>query len=219
MKKLILPLLLLLGITMLMAVESAPSAVVGYVKYDCLAGLNMVALPMDQAFTTSSELGMAYPGMLDGINAWDAASQTWVGSVYYPAPDDVWDPELPIGPGTVYMVNATTPFSMYSIGAMPAANASYALIPGLNTLMVPLNKSALSTSSLLGVDVGILDGINYWDAASQTWVGAVYYPAPDDVWDPEFTTGIGMPLMVNSTGTATWPAGARGSFNRNTNSK
>jgi len=216
MKKLILPLLLLLGITMLAAVESAPSEVVGYVKYDCLTGLNLLALPMDQAYTTSSEFGAAYPGMMDGINYWDAASQTWVGSVYYPAPDDVWDPELPIGPGSVYMVNATAPFSAYSIGDMPAANASYALTPGLNTIMVPLNKSALSTSSLLGVDVGILDGINYWDAASQTWVGAVYYPAPDDVWDPEFLTPIGFPLMVSATGSATWPAGPRNSIIRNT---
>lgn len=219
MKKLILPLLLLLGITMLAAVESAPSEVVGYVKYDCLAGLNVIALPMDQAYTLSSEFGADYPGSMDAINYWDAASQTWVGSVYYPAPDDIWDPELPIGPGTVYMVSALAPFSMYSIGNMPAANASYDLVPGLNTLMIPLNKSALSTTSLLGIDVGILDAINYWDAASQTWVGAVYYPAPDDIWDPEFAATIGAPFMVSALGTATWPAGPRGQFNLSTSKK
>ena len=219
MKKIILPLLLILTVGMLAAVESAPSAVVGYVKYDCVVGLNMIALPMDQAYTTSSEFGAAYPGSMDGINYWDAASQSWVGSVYYPAPDDIWDPELPIGPGTVYMVNATAPFSIYSIGNMPSANASYALLPGLNTLMIPLNKSSLSTSSLLGIDVGYLDGINYWDGPSQSWVGAVYYPAPDDVWDPEFSTTIGFPLMVNSTGTGTWPTGPRGSVLSNTKMK
>jgi len=212
MKKFILPLLLILTVGMLAAVESEPSEVVGYVKYDCVTGLNFIALPMDQGYTTSSQFGMEYSGMIDAINYWDSSSQTWIASIYYPAPDDVWDPEFPITTGSVIMINALSPFSSYSIGSMPTQNASYNLIPGLNTIMVPLNKADLNSSSLVGIDVGILDAINYWDAVSQTWVGAVYYPAPDDVWDPEFATPIGFPLMVNSLGTSTWPTGPRKSL-------
>jgi hypothetical protein len=64
MKRFILPLMILLFVGSLLAVESAPSEVVGYVKYDCVAGLNLVALPMSQGYTLSSEVGDTYPDRL-----------------------------------------------------------------------------------------------------------------------------------------------------------
>jgi len=214
MKKFILPLLLLFAFGMLAAVESAPSDVVGYVKYDNVAGLNFIALPMDQGYTLASEVGDAYAGMMDAISFWDAATQTWSSAVYY---EDfmMWDPDFAVAPGSALMVNALSPFSFYSIGDMPAANAQYSLLSGLNSIMVPLNKANLNMASLLGDDVTTLDAVSAWDSATQTWSSAVYY-VDFMMWDPDFATSIGMPLQVNSLAPTTWPAGPRsGMINRN----
>ena len=67
MKKILLPLLLILAVGMLAAVESEPSEVVGYVKYDCLVGLNLVAMPMDDGLTLTSEVGAIYNMSFDHL--------------------------------------------------------------------------------------------------------------------------------------------------------
>jgi len=204
MKKFILPLLLLLAVGMLVAVESAPSEVVGYVKYDCLVGLNFVALPMEAGFTMASDFANAYPGMFDALNYWDNVNQQWVGAYDF----GYWDGDFAVTPGAVLMVNALSAGSVFSIGDMPAANASYSLLPGLNSLMIPLNKSSVTLASELAdveIGVGSLDAMNYWDNVNQQWVGAYDF----GYWDGDFATTIGMPLLVNSLITGTWPAGPR----------
>lgn len=199
MKKLILPLLLLLGITMLAAVESAPSAVVGYVKYDCVAGLNMFALPMATTMTMASEIGDAYPGSFDTIAYWDYAGQTWFGASDL---GGFWDGDFAINTNDVFMVNALAPVSFYSIGNLPAGNATYSVAPGLNTLMLPLNRADLTMAGDLGTEVGVLDAVGIWDSAAQT-----FFAASDlgGFWDGDFAISIGTPLMVSAYGSATWP--------------
>ncbi|MCB5268680.1 MAG: hypothetical protein LHW43_01085, partial [Candidatus Cloacimonetes bacterium] len=204
MKRFILPLLVLLFVGSLFAVESAPSEVVGYVKYDCVAGLNLVALPMDQGYAMASELGAAYAGLTDAISYWDATNQRWYSAVYY-ADFEMWDPDFSVAPGSVLMINALSPYTMYSIGDLPATNAQYTLVAGLNTLMVPLNESDLTLASELGSDIGVTDAISYWDATLQRWYSAVYY-ADFEMWDPDFSVGIGMPVMANSLSGTTWPS-------------
>ena len=81
MKKFILPLLLLLFVGSSMAVESEPSAVVGYVKYDCVAGLKYIALPMESGYTWASEFADTYVGSFDALSYWDNATQQWVGAI------------------------------------------------------------------------------------------------------------------------------------------
>ncbi len=221
MKKLILPLLLLVAFGMLAAVESAPSEVVGYVKYDCLAGLNMVAMPMVDGLTLTSEVGAVYNvggDYIDTINIWDPVTQTWTYATNYGG--GFWDPDLPVATGSILYFNTTQALTFYSIGDMPAANAQYSIVPGLNTIMVPLNKSALSLTSLVGLDIGTgedLDTINLWDATTQTWAYATNYGG--GFWDPDLTVGIGSPLFVNSLSTVSWPTGPRGStpFSRSLN--
>jgi len=207
MKKFILPLLLILTVGMLAAVESEPSEVVGYVKYDCVVGLNLVALPMDQNLNLASDIGNNYSGLTDAISYWDASTQTWFSAVYY-VDFDMWDPDFAVSPGSVLMVYAISPFSFYSIGNMPASNAQYTLIPGLNTLMVPLNKPNFTLASEVGIDIATVDAISEWVASSQSWYTAVYY-VDFSFWDPDFPTIIGMPLMTNSLTTVTWPMGSR----------
>ena len=213
MKKFILPLmLLLLAAGLLFAVESDPSAVVGYVKYDCIVGRNLVALPMDQDYELASEIGTAYAGLVDAISYWNASAQSWDNAVYY-SEIEMWDPDFAVEPGSVLMINALSPYAFYSIGDMPAQNAQYPLITGRNTLMVPLNRSDLTLASGLGTDIGSVDAVSKWDAPTQTWDNAVYY-SEIEMWDPDFGVTIGMPLMTNVLTAGQWPtrAGRTGNF-------
>lgn len=211
MKKILLPLLLILAVGMLAAVESEPSEVVGYVKYDCLVGLNLVAMPMDDGLTLTSEVGAIYNATnenIDAINIWDPASQTWFFSTNYGG--GFWDPDLPVAPGSILYFNTITPLTFYSIGAMPSTNAQYNIIPGLNTIMVPLNMNTLTLTSEVGASIGdgeYLDAINLWDAVSQTWTFSTNYGG--GFWDPDLNVSIGTPLFVNSINSVTWPTGPR----------
>jgi len=213
MKKIILPLLLILTVGMLAAVESEPSAIVGYVKYDCVVGLNLVALPMNQNLDLASDIGMEYAGLTDAISYWDASTQTWYSAVYYPD-FEMWDPDFTVSLGSVLMIYAVSPFSFYSIGTMPASNAQYSLIPGLNTIMVPLNKPNLTMASEVGLDIATVDAVSEWDALTQTWYSAVYYP-DFELWDPDFSVSIAKPLMVYSTSSSLWPPSPRSNIQLN----
>jgi len=213
MKKFILPLLLLLAVGMLVAVESAPSDVVGYVKYPCVAGLNMIALPLQTTWTTAGELGDAYPGSFDTIAYWDFAGQTWFGATDL---GGFWDGDFPIASGNVLMLSSYAPVDVYSIGNLPAANASYTIGIGLNTIMVPLNRSDLIMAGDVGTSVGNLDTVGYWDNAAQTFFGATDLGG---FWDGDYNVYIGMPLMVSSYGTTTWPTRAASNNSIGTRSK
>ena len=200
MKKLLLPLLFILLVSMLAAVESDPSEVVGYVKYDCVAGLNLVALPMDQGYTWVSELGDAHTGYFDAINYWDATSQSWYGAYDL---GGFWDGDFEVAPGAVLMISALDNVNLYSIGALPQNNAVYTVSTGLNTMMVPLNRADITWASMIGDEMGILDAINYWDATSQSWYGAYDLGG---FWDGDFEVAIGYPVMVSAFDSGTWPA-------------
>jgi len=202
MKKLILPLLLLVAFGMLAAVESAPSEVVGYVKYDMVAGLNLVALPMATDWLWASDLGTAQSGNVDAIFAWNATDQLWSGAADL---GGFWDGDFEIGSGDVLWVNALTPAAFYSIGDMPAQNATYSLLTGLNTVMVPLNKSNLTWASEVGIDIGTSDAVFYWNNTDQLWGGAADLGG---FWDGDFEVAIGYPLWVNSTAPVVWPSRA-----------
>jgi len=208
MKKLILPLLLILAIGMLTAVESDPSEVVGYVKYDCVVGDNLVAMPLVQPYTTTAEFGDQFGEDINTINLWNADTQTWDASVNYGG--GFWDPEMPVGTGSVLFFNTTAPLTYFSIGTLPATQAQYDIVVGDNTVMIPLNKSDLSTTALAGDSMGdgeTVNTINLWNADTQTWDASVNYGG--GFWDPEMDTPIGTPLFLNSGSDFTWPVGPR----------
>ena len=207
MKKLIIPLLLIFAFSILAAVESEPSEIVGYVKYPCVEGLNFVALPMEQGYTSVSQVGNTYPNLINAISYWDASSQSWVASVYYPE-FEMWDPDYSVTIGLPLMVNCLNNVNYYSIGNLPTINAQYSLIPGLNSIMIPLNKSNLTQASIVGTDIGIVNAVSEWIASTQSWNASVYYPE-FEMWDPDYEVTIGMPLMVNSLSSSIWPSGPR----------
>ena len=222
MKKLLLPLLLILLVSMLAAVESDPSEIVGYVKYDCVVGLNFVAMPMDDGFLWTSEVGAIMgdgDSSVDAINIWDADIQQWSASTNYGG--GFWDPELEVGPGAVLYFNAIEPFPFYSIGNLPAQNATYSVVAGLNTAMIPLNMANVTITSEVGVTMGdgdsSVDAINLWDADIQQWSASTNYGG--GFWDPELDLSIGTPMYFNAIEAFTWPSGRSSSTNTSRNSK
>ena len=198
MKKLIIPLLFIFAIGILAAVESEPSAIVGYVKYPCVAGLNHIALPMDQGLTMASDFAALYPDMIDAMSYWDNINQGWIAAVNL----GYWDGDFPVHPGSVMMIAALTPFNAYSIGNIPATNATYNLLVGLNDIMIPLNRSDITMAGQVGDEIGVLDAMSYWDNINQGWIATINL----GYWDGDFPVSIGFPMQVAALSSVTWPS-------------
>jgi len=116
MKKFILPLLLLLAVGMLVAVESAPSAVVGYVKYSCVPGGNtMIALPLEAGFTTAGEVGVAVGGGCDQVSIF-LPNQTWQTTFNI---GDGFEEDFAITVGAPLMVYTYSAVDFYSMEGRP----------------------------------------------------------------------------------------------------
>jgi hypothetical protein len=196
MKKVIIPLILLLAVAFLIAVESDPSAVVGYVKYDLLAGRNMVALPMASGYTMASNLGDAIGAQ--SVAKWNATNQGWDQADNF---GFMWVPDFAVADGNAYMVNVNAAGTYYCAGAM-ITQPNYSLVIGRNAVMVPLDRSDLSMASTFGNAIGNLSAVAKWNATNQGWDQADNFGF---MWVPDFAVQIGMPLMVNSSAVATWP--------------
>lgn len=194
--------------TLLVAVESEPSAIVGYVAYDCEVieggGNNFIALPLDSGYDTAKDLGDAYNENINVINTWLPATQSW-SSVFYDGENWVGtDFELIVGQS--YMINADANFTFYSVGTL-SDPIQYNLIEGTsgnnNFIMIPLNRPDLTISSQLGDDIGNVNSVNAWNAASQSWISNFY---DGEGWvGNDFAVEIAMPLMINITQPTVWP--------------
>ncbi|MCB5247500.1 MAG: hypothetical protein LHW57_05700 [Candidatus Cloacimonetes bacterium] len=206
MKKLILPLLLLVAFGMLAAVESDPSDVVGYVKYILYAGDNDIALPLAQGYTNASGVGNDITDCTS-VKYFDGATQLWVAANKAPFPPFPWGPvDFPVADGDPLLINTTTAGTFYSIGDLPDPLATYTLYAGDNFIMVPLDQSALNLASLIGNDITGCTSVKYFDGATQLWVAANKAPFPPFPWGPvDFTTAIGDALLINTGTAGTWP--------------
>jgi len=202
MKKILLPLLLILAVGMLAAVESEPSEIVGYVKYDMVVGNNLVAIPMECPWQWASQLGDSFGGSVDQISYWNAANQYFVAAVNL---GDFWDGDFEIHTGDVLMLSSSSQTVMYSIGNLPETNATYNLIVGNNTVMIPLNCNYYSWVSEVGDNMaaGGVDQVSYWNNINQYFVAAVNL---GDFWDGDFPVSIAMPLMVSASSAFSWPS-------------
>ena len=214
MKKLYLSILALVLVgSFLMAIESEPSEIVGYVAYECVEGttgnLNFISLPVMDAgaerayYEWASDLGNAYPGLIDGISKWLPATQSWstaslVGST--------WFGDFLLDPANAYMISVTGPFTFYSVGAL-VDPIQYHLVEGttgnLNFIMVPLDRSDFDWASELGEDIVYADGVSQWLALTQSWSTA---SKVGTTWFGDFGIGISKPLMVSITQETYWPS-------------
>lgn len=206
MKKLILPLLLLVAFGMLAAVESDPSEVVGYVKYPLYVGDNDIALPMDQGYTNASGVGNSIPGC-GTVRYYDGVNQQWVAADKAPFFPNPWLPtDFTVAEGDPLLINTTTAGDFYSIGDLPDPLATYTLYAGDNFIMVPLDKSNLNLASLVGNSIPGCGTVRYYDGVNQQWVAADKAPFFPNPWLPtDFSTAIGDPLLINTTTAGTWP--------------
>ncbi len=204
MKKVLLPLLMLVAISsFLLAAESTPSAVVGYVKYPCVEGLNLIAFPMAPGFATAEDFSTAMGGNISTVNKWLPDIQDWYAIDY----DEVfgWSDVFTISPGEVVYVNSNAIFDAYSMGPLPS-DPSYNMYEGLNLVMVPLNRSDLATISAFGdAFTGNVTTVNQWLNDVQDWY-AVDYDSVFGWSDTETATSIGAAFMVNAATAATWPS-------------
>jgi len=189
MKKFILPLLLILTVGMLAAVESEPSEIVGYVKYDVAEGNSMIAIPMTTTYTMAGDLGTAIGATT--VSYWDNTAQMFFAAEYIDWLGD-WDNNFPITNGSVLMVYTSS-----------ATNPTYNLVVGNNTIMIPLNRSDLNMAGLVGNATNATT-VSYWDNTAQMFLAAEYIDWLGD-WDNNFSTSIGDPLMVYSNSTGIFP--------------
>jgi len=196
--------LLLLAAGFLFAVESDPSAVVGYVKYDMVIGNNFVAIPMDCPWSMASELGAAFGGTVDQIGYYDPATQAFVTAADL---GFMWTDDFPIDTNSVLMLYSSVLDQFYSIGDLPATNATFNLVAGNNAVMVPLNKSNFAMASEIGVDMvaGNVDQVGYFDPVAQSFVTAADLGF---MWTDDFSVSIAMPLMAYSSNAFIWPSRA-----------
>ncbi|MDD3098169.1 MAG: hypothetical protein PHU99_10670, partial [Candidatus Cloacimonetes bacterium] len=182
-------------------VESEPSEVVGYVKYDLVAGNNTIALPMDQPYALASEIGDAI-----GANAvayFNSANQEWESIDAFPWGG--WSGDFAVTNGQALWISVDSAGSFYSLGNMPETIPNYSLVAGNNMIMLPLNESALNLASLVGDDIGA-NAVAYFNSATQEWESIDAFPWGG--WSGDFDTAIGDPLWVSTDTAGTWPAPA-----------
>jgi hypothetical protein len=199
MKKFILPLLVLLFVGSIMAVESEPSAVVGYVKYDLVAGNNTIALPMDQPYALASEIGDAIGAT--AVLYFNTATQLWESANASPFG---WSGDFAVTNGQALWITVDNASTFYSLGNMPETIPNYSLVAGNNMIMLPLNESALNLASLVGDDIGAT-AVLHFNVATQLWESANASPFG---WSGDFDTAIGDPLWITTDTAGTWPAPA-----------
>ncbi len=202
MKKLLILTMMCVLIGSMVALESDPSEVVGYVKYDLhnngTSGYNIVAVPLGTDMVGQSDVLFNAIPNCDTISKWDPINQLWVAYDGMP-----WTPTFQIESGYSYMAHTTDNGVWYSTGGLQT-NPSFALnnngTSGYNMIMVPLGMSNLSTSDLLFSDIPNCDTISKWDGVSQLWVAYDGMP-----WTPTFSTDIGKGFMAHVTSNGVWP--------------
>jgi hypothetical protein len=213
MKKFILPLLILLFVGSLFAVESDPSAVVGYVKYGCYSGFNFVAVPMGQA-TTAEALGEMYLPNVTTVAKWNPSTQSW-SSVFYDADFEEWFGSVPVSVGDVVVMFSSSSFSFYSLGT-PIASQTYSISNGYNHITVPLNRMDITSAESLGTSIGNVASVAVWSNQAQSW-NTVIYDEDFDEWFGSASLSIGDIAVPYSTSSSVWPSRHSNSVQKTTN--
>jgi hypothetical protein len=136
---------------------------------------------------------------MNSIQEWSATYQAWNSAEYY----GYWDNDFAVTPGKALMINSNGVFNFISSGSLPASTPQYSIVPAYNFIMHPLSESALTWAGEgIGADIGSCNSVQEWNSTYQAWNATEDY----GYWDNDFASEIGKPLMINSTGTLTWPS-------------
>jgi hypothetical protein len=213
MKKLIVSLMLIISM-FAFAAESAPSATVGYVKYSNVAtagtDLNQVAVCLNNGWTNNNQIDPTST-YYNSVQKWNPVTQAYANSSYTLG---MWRNTFAITTGDALVLNVKTGVTSHDlivngpVVTVPAYNLIVNAAAGdLNHIMLPLSKGALSTTALLGADIGsntFCNSIQKWNNATQSYANSAYTLG---AWRNVFNTYIADPLMVNMTNAKSWPSG------------
>jgi hypothetical protein len=204
MKRAFLAFLLIFSLVMLSALESDPSETVGFVKYGCVVGLNFTALSLDAGYTTAAGVGGDIASA-DQISEWNSGTQAW--SSANKSPFGTWLNDFDVDNGHPLMIRTTAVEDFYVAGGLITPEPTYGIVVGLAAVSIPLSRTDLTTSALVGADMVDVDQISEWNSATQTWASS--NKSPFGTWLNSFATDIAKPLLVRGTSAFTWPTVTR----------
>lgn len=183
--------------------ESTPSNIVGEFEYDITitgsTDLNPIGLAMDIVGVTDAASLLDYLSNCNAVVKWDPTVQGYVQYV-----TNVPGSNFDITPGYAYYVNATSNSILTLTGSAtsPTFTLYSTTTTDFNDIMLPLDRSDISTARALAEDIGAnCDAVVRFDVASQSFVQYDY-----DENDAGFDVEIGNLYKVNVTSTTTWPS-------------
>ncbi len=197
MKKLLILAILIASVTVIFALDSEPSEVVGYVKYELTANdFNMIAVPMNSGIANAIELATAISPDVQYIIKWDG------GWVQYSTSTPDTSFEVTDGESFLVYLGGTEPVDFYCAGDLPT-QANYDFVANdFNQIMLPLNRSDITNT------IELANSISEDVAYIITWDGGwVQYSAstPDTSFD--INIGDGFLVFTNAEVTG-WNAPA-----------
>jgi len=205
MKKLLISLMAVLFLGSLFALESDPSDVVGYIKYDIVTtagtNLNFVTNALDAGYAMAGNLGDAITGC-STVNEWDETTQGWNGAINM---GGWWLNDYAVAAGLPYMVDVTAASSFYSAGGLFDPIPTFTIITtagtNLNDISLKLDKSYLTMAGAMGDEIGAVSTVNGWDAATQGWNGAINMGG---WWLNDFAISLGDAFLIDVTAGSVW---------------
>lgn len=164
---------------------------------------NFVGLPVETGWTKGSDFDPTGEN-IETVSRFDAAAQMAETGVYSSVFG--WCKDIPVQTGGVYSISAKNNFDFTVIG--DSVNVVNNLIvtseTDYNHIVHPLTKAGLTTSAMLGNDIGIANcnAISKWNAETQAFTTSNYVLTQ---WMNSFSISTGQPLLVNMKTNYTWP--------------
>jgi len=191
MKKPALFIMILLFSLALAAIESAPSNIVGFVRYQCNAGENFIAMPLDAGYTTVNDLTSEF-SQITSVKKWNVTTQQW-------------EIATTLEINTPYLISCNNTMTFYSYGDFNS-NAAYNLqttnTTDANLIMIPLNKGELASAAQLATDITNCNTVSEWISNQQAWKTSTFIASE---WENDFTVTVGKVYFVNVTSNTIWP--------------
>lgn len=190
----------------MVALESDPSEVVGYVKYECVLNANgnyaPIALALDAGYTTASELDSDYPD-ISSLGVWNAATQQWDVGVDYGG--GFWFPDPALSPNQPVLITVDQGIDIYFAGGLNP-DPSYTLTVNINgnytPIMLPLD-SDITLASELDTEVSEVNSVGAWNSTNMAWDVGVDYGG--GFWFPDTPMSPGKVYLLTVDSEVVWP--------------
>jgi hypothetical protein len=193
MKKVFISAILVLFLGSLFALESGPSDVVGFVKYDVfLNDFTMIAIPFPTTLAMASDLAADISPDVTDVIFWNNA---WFGWQQYSTASPATDYAITSDMSYLVYKGGTANVDWYSYGDLPTAATFDIFANDFTQIMLPLDRSDLVMASDLANDIGpgVTDVIT-WNNA---WFGWQQYSTASPATD--FAIDIGQGFLIYST--------------------